>query len=66
MQRRDSDANNCVVELITTMQDQTLGVRAVVAQTNAAQTRLCQWHRIRRTYPPPAQYLPQYKPRTGK
>ena len=40
IQRRDSDANNCMVELMTTMQDLTLGVRAAVSQTAAAQTRL--------------------------
>ena len=39
MQRRDSDANNRMAELMTTMQDLTLGVRPVVAQTAAAQAR---------------------------
>ena len=36
MQRRDSDANNRIVETMTTKQELTFGVRAVVAQTAAA------------------------------
>ena len=38
MQRQDSDANNRMVELMTTTQGLTLVVRAAVPQTAAAQT----------------------------
>ena len=62
MQRRDSDANNCTVEFMTTMQDLTLRERAVVAQA----LHQCQRQRARRTYPPPAHFLPRSKPRTGR
>ena len=40
MQRRDTDANIRMVDLMTTMKDLTLGVRAIVSQTTAAQTQV--------------------------
>ena len=40
IQRRDSDANMRMVDLMTTMKDLTLGVRATVSQTAAAHTQV--------------------------
>ena len=39
MQRRENDANSRMIDLMTTMTDLTLGVRAMAAQTAAAQTK---------------------------
>ena len=39
MQRRDMDANVRLVDLMTTMQDLTLGVKAIVSQTAATQAQ---------------------------
>ena len=39
MQRRENDANTRMIDLMTTMKDLTLGVRAMAAQTAAAQTK---------------------------
>ena len=39
MQRRENDANTRMIDLMTTMKDLTLGVRAMAAQTAAAQPK---------------------------
>ena len=39
MQRRETDANTRMIDLMTTMKDLTLGVRAMAAQTAAAQAK---------------------------
>ena len=39
MQRRDMDANVRMADLMTTMQDLTLGVKAILSQTAAAQAQ---------------------------
>ena len=66
MQRRDTDANIRMVDLMTTMKDLTLGVRAIVSQTAAAHT---QWHPRYSTTPvcfPPVQLPRPRKLPTGK
>ena len=63
MQRRDSDANNRIAELMATMQDLTLGVRAVVAKTGDT---VFGKHALHRACPLPVQHLPQCNLRIGK
>ena len=43
MQRKETDANNRMVDLMTTMKDLTLGVRAMASQTAAAKARAASW-----------------------
>ena len=40
MQRRDTDSNIRMVDLMTTMKDLTLGVKAIVSQTAVAHTQV--------------------------
>ena len=40
MQRREADANTRTIDLMTTMKDLTLGVRAMAAQTATTQTKV--------------------------
>ena len=40
MQRGDTDANMRMVDLMTTMEDLTLGVKAIVSQTAVAHTQV--------------------------
>ena len=39
MQRRETDADSCMIDLMTTMKDLTLGVRAIASQTAAVQAK---------------------------
>ena len=55
MQRRENDANTRMIDLMTTMKDLTLGVRAMTAQTAAAQTKTT-----------PAAYPPLARPHTQR
>ena len=58
MLRHDTDANNRMKELMASLQNLTLGVRAVVSQAAAGPSRIfqCQWHRHMLTHLPLLQF----------